>query len=428
MTQSTTCIIVLLIMLFLYASEKLPLCITALLGMLSMGIFGIISWSDVFSGMGNSVVLLMIGMSIIGESYFTTGLADKLGKAMVRLENKISEKLFNVVLYCVGAITSAFSNALVIVPVLFPLIDIISSKSGGKIRRKQAYLPAAIGTVFGSNITTIGSSSMMLAIGLLASSSYAYTISFFEPFAIGIPGILVGLIFYATFGWRMQDKCFDFPDVPVEIIEEDTKKANESVCRKSWKSWFVAIVTVASVIAMASGFNIGAVAMLSATLVMLTKCVEPKHAFRNASWETVFVVVGSLGFASGFAASGAGEIVANAIISLFGSLGQSPYVMCVASLLMAMLLSEVMSNGAAVAITVPICLALAESLGTSGTPFVLAAAIGANLAIATPISVVQITMTGVAGYRFKDYFRVGGFINLFAFLATAIALKLVYFM
>lgn len=428
MSNSTICIIILIAMLLLYATEKLPLCITALLGMLLMGILGIIPWSNVFSGMGNSVVLLIIGMAIIGEAYFTTGLADKFGKALMRLDGKISEKLFNVVLYSVGAITSAFSNALIIVPVLYPLIDIISSKSNGKIRRKQAYMPAAIGTVFGSNITTIGSSSMMLAVGFLASSSNSYTLDFFEPFAIGIAGIIVGLIFYATIGWRMQDKCFDFPDVPIEVAEESKENVGKSIYNKPWKRIFVAVITVASVVAMASGLNIGAVALVSATLVMATKCVDPKHAFRNTCWETVFVVVGSLGFAAGFSASGAGEIVASFIVKIFGNVGQSPYIMCVATLLMSMLLSEVMSNGATVAISVPICLALANALGANGTPFVLAAAIGANLAIATPISVVQITMTGVAGYRFKDYLRVGGFINLFAFLATAIALKLVYYM
>ena len=44
-------------------------------------------------------------------------------------------------------------------------------------------------------------------------------------------------------------------------------------------------------------------------------------------------------------------------------------------------------------------------------PIAIACAVGANLAMATPVANTTITMVQVAGYRFKDYFRVGGLVG-----------------
>ena len=48
----------------------------------------------------------------------------------------------------------------------------------------------------------------------------------------------------------------------------------------------------------------------------------------------------------------------------------------------------------------------------------LACVCGASLAMATPVASTSITMVEVAGYRFKDYFRVGGLVGVIG-LATA---------
>lgn len=110
MPPSTIALIILLVTIIVFITETIHLCLTAMLSAIAMGIFGLMPWSDVFSGMSNSIVM-------------------------------------------------------------FPIIDSLSSSSYGRISRKQLYLPTAVSTVFGSNITTIGSTSMMLAVGLLAESN-----------------------------------------------------------------------------------------------------------------------------------------------------------------------------------------------------------------------------------------------------------------
>ena len=158
-----------------------------------------------------------------------------------------------------------------------------------------------------------------------------------------------------------------------------------------------------------------------------TGCIDLKHAYRSVSWDVVFLVVGSLGIAKGLAVSGASTLIADATLKLFSFISSSPCGMCIVILLLSTVLSNFMSNGATVSIVVPIALSIASALGTPGTPFVLAGAIGANISVATPISVTQITMSCSVGYRFHDLLKMGGFINLLNFLATALALVLVYY-
>ena len=82
MSQSTIAIIIILIITVLYATEVFPLAVTSLLAMSAMVVTGIIDWTEAFSGFSSSIVLMLIGVCIIGEAFFTTGLAESLGNML----------------------------------------------------------------------------------------------------------------------------------------------------------------------------------------------------------------------------------------------------------------------------------------------------------------------------------------------------------
>ena len=228
MAQSTIALLILLVTVILFVTEKIPLSLTAMLSAIAMGICGIMGWSDVFSGMSNSIIIFLVGCGILGAAYFSTGLAEKIGQAILRRGSLLTEKRLILFLFVIGAVTSAFFNGAMIVAVLYPIIDALVQSSDGRLSRKQLYLPTAVSTVFGSNMTTIGSTSMMLAVSLLASSENGYHFSFFEPLLIGLPGTLAAFLVYATFGCRMQERVFNYPDLPstvdVVLLQEEADR------------------------------------------------------------------------------------------------------------------------------------------------------------------------------------------------------------
>lgn len=59
-------------------------------------------------------------------------------------------------------------------------------------------------------------------------------------------------------------------------------------------------------------------------------------------------------------------------------------------------------------------------------PVAIACAIGASMAFATPVATTTITMVQVAGYRFKDYFRIGGVVGAVGVTVAWLAIVTLY--
>lgn len=135
----------------------------------------------------------------------------------------------------------------------------------------------------------------------------------------------------------------------------------------------------------------------------------------------------SLGFAKGVDVSGAGLLIARGAVHLFGSvISSNPVVLLVLALVIASLLSNVMNNSSAAAVLVPIFITIAEEAVIPVLPVALAVGVGAMLASATPICAPVFTIATSAGYRFQDYLRVGGVINLLSIAACAAVLYVLY--
>ena len=83
MAQSTITIVIVIAVIFLYATEKLPLSLTTILAMIAMVFFKILTPAEAFSGFSSTATLLLVGITIIGEAFLTSGLVDKLGNAVV---------------------------------------------------------------------------------------------------------------------------------------------------------------------------------------------------------------------------------------------------------------------------------------------------------------------------------------------------------
>jgi di/tricarboxylate transporter len=85
-----------------------------------------------------------------------------------------------------------------------------------------------------------------------------------------------------------------------------------------------------------------------------------------------------------------------------------PWVSLTLILLGVMLLSDVVNNAAATLLMAPIAVGVAQSLGASPDPFLMAVAVGASCAFLTPIGHQSNTLVmGPGGYHFGDYWKVG---------------------
>lgn len=391
--------------------------------MLAMAFTGIITYSDAFSGFASSAVILVAGMMIIGQVCFTCGLAQWVGSLLYKFVG-INEKKFVIMILLIASALAIFLNGALVVAILMPIINCVVSQSNGKITRKQTYFPLGLASTIGNNLTMISATSMITAAGIVSAAGYG-EMSLFAPTIINLPALVIVIVLYSLFGYKLQKKWFDFDEVPFN----DTTIMKKSIKEYSkWRMILTGLVMMGVVIAIISGANYGAAVLTGSALLILTGCISEKEAFNSVSWPTVIIVAGAIGFSKGLDSSGAGECIAKFTLNTFGYVSQSPFGLCIILFILGSLLSNLMSDNATVAILVPIAIILAETMGISPMPMVLAAASGIKVAVATPISVAPMTMIQVPGYRFKDYFRIGGLINVVSMIVTCIVIKLVYFM
>ncbi len=186
------------------------------------------------------------------------------------------------------------------------------------------------------------------------------------------------------------------------------------------KGWIACTVLAAMVAAAAMELVPMVAAALTAAAAMVTfRCISSTEARRSIEWESLLLIAASFGLARAIEKTGLAETVAHAAIT---AAGDHPHVVLAAIYLVTMLCTELMSNNAAAVLAFPIAWQTAADLGVSPMPFVMAITVAASCGFATPMGYqTNLMIYGPGGYKFTDYLRYGGPLNLLV-MAITIAL------
>jgi di/tricarboxylate transporter len=195
----------------------------------------------------------------------------------------------------------------------------------------------------------------------------------------------------------------------------------------SFKNGLISSLTVAAVITVGSLeiMPIVTAALLGCLVLILTKVVSAEEAYKSVSWKVVMLLAGSISLGAALEKTGAARLLAEQIYNLGGSFG--PVVMLSIVYLITTLMTETMSNNATVVLLAPIVIALAQSMGVSPKPFLMAITFAASASFMTPIGYQTNTMVYAAGsYTFKDFFRVGAPLNLLFWILASILIPIFF--
>ncbi|MBQ3022809.1 MAG: SLC13/DASS family transporter [Clostridia bacterium] len=422
MEQSTLALIIVLCTCVLYILEIFPVAVTTLLGMLAMVYAGILTSAEAFSGFSSTPVMLVIGMVIIIDALLNCGVAGKIGKFLSKFAGK-NEKLFVVIVFLLAAFLSMFMTNASLVAMFMPFIASVAATSNGTITKKNTYLTLATGGLIGGTATLAGSTAPLLANDVLKSVG-AESMEFFEPLPIALSIIVVMSACYWLFLYKLQAKCFDFE----EINDGTEKNIKEVPINKKNAVISVSVFLSCAVLFVAQpfGWDLGLIAISGALILIITKCVDGKTALKNMFWSALITLAAAIGIAKGFVNSGVGEKVIAWLIELLGEGVANPLVLVTVFLLSGYVLSLFMSNGSLVAMLASIAVPMAVEIGCNPMPMAMACVFGASLAMATPAATTSVTMVQVAGYRFKDYLRIGGLTGIIGLITAWLAIVLFY--
>ena len=417
MSHAAITLVFLLFAIIMFIWEKLPLGVTSMIVCIGLIITGVLDWKTAFSGFIDSNVILFVAMFIVGGALFETGMANKIGGVVTHFA-KSERQLIIAIMVIVGLMSGVLSNTGT-AAVLIPVVIGIAAKSG--YSRSKLLMPLVFAAAMGGNLSLIGAPENLIAQSAMQEIGKSF--GFFEYTKIGLPILITGILFFALIGYKLLP---------------DTKPSGDSVYGEQkdysdvpkWKQWLSLIILILTLIGMIFEEKIGiklcVVGCIGALLLVVTGVISEKQALKSIDLKTIFLFGGTLSLASALQKSGAGELLANKVISFLGD-NPSPYLLTFVVFILCCVLTNFMSNTATTALMVPICLSISEAIGADPSAVLMACVIGGSCAYATPIGMPANTMViGAGGYTFKDYAKSGIPLIIVSTIVSMILLPILY--
>jgi di/tricarboxylate transporter len=158
---------------------------------------------------------------------------------------------------------------------------------------------------------------------------------------------------------------------------------------------------------------------IAAGVLVVGGVIRPRDVWRLIDLRIVTMIAAALGLGRAVAVSGLADQVADVIVEATSGSGDLTAVLGV--LLAAMVLTEAVTNAAAVALVFPTALSVAESTGVDPRRMAIGVAVAASASFLTPIGYQTNTMVwGPGRYRVSDYLRLGTPLCLVAWVGTSL--------
>ena len=414
MSPAIKCLILLAVVALFFVTELIPLAVTATGAAIACGLLGLIPAKQVFSGLSNSTVVLFAGMFVVGASMFYTGLAQAIGNTVVKMcgtgENSL---MFGLML--VGTVLSAVLSNTGTAACLLPVA--LGICSAAKIPASRQLMPLAFACGWGGIITMVGTPPNIIATGAMTAAGLE-PFGFFEFAWIGVPVSVAGMLYMMFVGkYLLPNKQLDADQ---EIEANETSKSKQIVS---------GVILLAVVLVMAlgiKGITLEMAAIIGALVCVLTGCLTEKQAYASIDWVTIFLFAGMMPVSSAMDKTGAGKLIAEWTVSLMGG-SPSPLVVTGVLFVLSCGLTQFMSNTASAALLCPIGIAISKQLGADPKAVLMAIAVAASCAFATPVGTPPNTLVlGPGGYKFMDYVKAGTGLVLVAFVVSLVVIPMVW--
>lgn len=417
MSASTITLIFLLFAIVCFISEKIPLGLTATIVAIGLNITGVLDTTATFKGYVNSNVILCVGMFVVGQALFETGMANKIGRVVTKFAK--TEKILIIAIMIIVGVMSGFLSNTGTAAVLIPVVCGIADESG--YSRSRLLMPLVFATALGGNLSIIGAPGNLM--GVNALQELGMKTSFFMYAPIGIPMLVVGILYFVLIGYRF------LPNVEGKVEAVSENKTDFSAVPR-WKQITSLMVLILVILAMIFEDQIGIAihvsACIGACVLVLTGVISEKDALKSIDLKVVLLFGGSLALANALDTTGTGTLIADTIVGFLGS-NPNPIVLLLVIFIVTCLLTNFMSNTATTALMVPIAVSLANSLGADPRAVVIATVIAGSCAYATPIGMPANTMVvGLGGYKFKDYVKSGLPLIAVSFVLCMILLPILF--
>lgn len=326
--EITLLILVLTIVAFI--TGKIPFSVISAGIMLPLIMTGVMEPAEAFSGFINTNVVMFVAMFVIGAGLTKTSLIDKAEQLVVRYKDNPKMLIF---LACIASsllasITSATATAC------------------ANIATSMTFLGQGA-----SNITWID---------IMAKAGAPNELYIWDFTIARIPLLVVSILYMTFVGYKLM------PDIDNNTFVDGGHTGRKSAKLSPIKEKIAIIIIVVTILAMLFESVIGIpmyiVACIGAVLLVLSGILNEKEALDSIHQPTIFLFAGVLTLSEAIKITGAGDVVADWMISLIGNT-TNPYLIMAVFFLIPFLLTQIMSNLATLTIFIPLVVSACMKIG-----------------------------------------------------------------
>jgi len=405
----------------MWATEAVHLAVTSLIILFVQPIIGVESFNDAVIGFANPIIFLMIGGFIIAEAIRKSGLATRLTYSMLNKFGTSPDRSLFVAVFSTGILSAwienvvAFAMLLPIVKEIIPLMGVDDPEKGKSNFAKAMVLGASYGSLAGGFGTEIGTAPNLMA-AAYTNIPFASWMIFGFPLAIAMMLII----------WKLLGRMFK-PEVKgiVGGTETITNKLESlgPMTKVEKISLAILLFTIGLWVTTGlTGLNSYSIALIGAVLFFIFKVLDWKDAQNGVDWGLIVFFGGALSLGAALLNTGAANWLISDIVSMLGS-DPSTLLITVVLMIIAVCITQVMSNIALSAILVPLSVTLAAAQDLSIGTYAVPVAIACSLSFMLPMADPTVAMAYGTGYvKIKEILKAGVPLVVIGIIITIIVL------
>lgn len=223
-------ILVFLVLAFILISlyrELMGAAFTFFIAVLVLGIFGILTPSEILAGFANEQIAVIIMLLLLGDTIRQTSVIevifDKVFPRSIKYKGFLARMMVGMGTF------SAFLNNTPLVAVMMPYIHQWSHRH--KIAPSKLLIPLSYAAILGGCVTLIGTSTNLIVGGMVADQSIfpdMDPLEMFDFFWVGFPMLIIGMLYLYFYSYRLLP---DRKSVMEEYSDGDRKFVVEGEIR-----------------------------------------------------------------------------------------------------------------------------------------------------------------------------------------------------
>jgi sodium-dependent dicarboxylate transporter 2/3/5 len=396
----------------LWITTPIPIAVTGLLVMIVQPLLQVTTAERVFSAFGNQAVFFLIGAFILASAMEKYGLHRRIALRFLRFF-ETSPRFFTLGIMVSSACISFIMPEHGVVALFLPIV--VSVLVAMRVIPKQSnfgkvsVLCIAYGCSIGSLGTPVGGARNPLTIGILADAGV--TVTFFDWMTYAMPVVFIAL----PLVWAILHAAFPLEIADISRAKNEIERQVQNMGAMNHREWTVAGIIAVTVVLWVffspQYLGLAVIALIGSILLFFTGSLSWKDVEERVPWGIILLYGGAITLGVSMKETGAASWITEGVVQIVGS---NPYGIILVLILLTIVMTNFVSNTAAVAMLLPIGFAIATEIpGVSPLFAAMAIALSGGLAFVLVIATPGNAITYSSGYfSVRDLLRAGVIANL----------------